>query len=223
MRSCTEMNCSNPVPGNSPMFTVNLQRLSLLAGVCLLAGCTMLPRPQSVAMDKYVLEYVPQEVVPAVQGELPVMVITLPRAHGGYDTARIAYRQQPYGLRYFAKNRWADSPARMLAPLVAEAMNHSGAFQGMYATHDTLSASYRLDSELMHFYQDFTAQPSEVHIALRAQLVSLDENRVLATQIFDVREAAPSDDPYGGVQAANRATRRLLDQLAQFCKTQTGR
>jgi cholesterol transport system auxiliary component len=40
---------------------------------------------------------------------------------------------------------------------------------------------------------------------------------VLASAEFDETEAAPSDDPYGGVLAANRALGRLLERLAAFC------
>jgi cholesterol transport system auxiliary component len=38
----------------------------------------------------------------------------------------------------------------------------------------------------------------------------------LATQIFDAVEAAPTDDPYGGVIAANRMITRLLGEIADF-------
>jgi cholesterol transport system auxiliary component len=109
----------------------------------------------------------------------------------------------------------------MLAPLLAEAMNATGEFQALYATPGAFSARYRLDTELIRIHQDFTQQPSSVHITLRAQLVSMGENRVIATRLFDVREASETEDAYGGVQAANRATVRLLAELAQFCISST--
>jgi len=45
----------------------------------------------------------------------------------------------------------------------------------------------------------------------------LQGKRVLATREFDVTEAAASDDPYGGVIAANRAVKNILLQIAEFC------
>jgi cholesterol transport system auxiliary component len=56
-----------------------------------------------------------------------------------------------------------------------------------------------------------------VRFTLRAQLIDVDARRVLASAEFDETEAAPSDDPYGGVLAANRALGRLLERLAAFC------
>jgi cholesterol transport system auxiliary component len=198
-------------------------RLYLLVMIGLTSACSVLPEAKSTVMNKYVLEYSADNAGPALPVDLPVMIITVPRAHSGYNTTKIAYRKQLFGLRYYTKSRWADTPGRMLAPLVAEAMNYTGAFQAQYASPGALSASYRLDSELIDFYQDFTVQPSRMRITLRAQLVSLQDNRVLATQLFDVRETADSEDAYGGVQAANRATAALLQQLADFCESRTAR
>jgi cholesterol transport system auxiliary component len=56
-----------------------------------------------------------------------------------------------------------------------------------------------------------------VRFTLRAQLIDVDARRVLASAEFDETEVAPSDDPYGGVLAANRALARLLERLAAFC------
>ena len=223
MRSCMEMNCSNPGRENRPVPVTLRPVITIIIGMFLLAGCTLLPEPQTSAINKYVLEYTPDGVASADDSKLPVVIITVPRAHGGYNTSRIAYRKQAFGLNYFAKSRWADTPSRMLAPLVAEAISATGEFQGLYASPGALSARYRLDSELIHFHQDFTVQPSAVRITLRAQLVGLDKNRVLATRLIDISETADSEDAYGGVQAANRASARLLGELAQFCKTGSGR
>jgi cholesterol transport system auxiliary component len=223
LRSCLVINYSHPDRENSPVSARLLTFIALVACLVMLSGCAVLPGSQPVRIDKYVLEYNPVESSSGSETELPVMIITVPRAHGGYDTSRIAYRKQQFGLLYYSKSRWADTPARMLAPLLAEAMTDTGEFRALSVSPGSLSARYRLDSELIHFYQDFTVQPSEVRIMLRAQLVSLVDNQVLASRLFDVREASLSEDAYGGVQAANRASGRLLVELAQFCKTRTDR
>ena len=195
----------------------------LAAVLFLLPGCTLLPDPKPQAQDKYLLEYSASGSVTDIGENIPVMIVTLPRAHGGYDSLRIAYKKQQFGLRYYVKSRWADTPARMLAPLITEAMNETGSFLALYATPGAVTARYRLDTELINFYQDFTSQPSEAHVTLRAQLVNLNGNRVMATRLFDVREAASSEDTFGGVQAANRATARLVGELAQFCVSRINR
>lgn len=202
-----------------------LRILIALFPMLLLSACAVLPGPNLAVINKYVLEYntTASATVAGDDGEVPVMIVSVPRAIGAYDTSRIAYRKQQYDLRYYSKSRWVDTPAQMLAPLIAEGMNATGEFRTIYASPGASAAGYRLDGELIHFYQDFTVQPSEMRITLRTQLIDLVEHKVLATRLFDVREAATSENAYGGVQAANHATGRLLDDLIQFCKSHTGR
>ena len=189
---------------------------TLLIMVWLLAACSLLPEPKPAVLDKYLLEFTPAAPVPGREG-MPVLVVTAPRAHGAYDTTRIAYMQQQYGLRYYVRSRWADTPSRMLMPILAEAISATGEFQALSGSPGRLAADLRLDSELLRFHQDFTVQPSQMHITLRAKLVDLNDQRMIATRLFDIQEAAASEDTYGGVQAANRAVARLAEQLSRFC------
>jgi len=202
------------------MAVVPGKRLHIIMIAWLLTACTILPEPKPAVVDKYLLEYTPT-TVQKIRANEPVLFVAIPQANGAYDTARIAYMQQQYGLRYYTRSSWADTPARMLAPLMAEALNASGQFQALYATPGQVSADLRLDSELLRFHQDFTRQPSEMHVTLRAQLVDLGAQRVIASRTFDIREAAPSEDTYGGVIAANRAVAQLLEELATFCADQS--
>lgn len=192
--------------------------ISLFAAVAFLPGCSVLPKPAPETIDKYVLEYsAGAPAGDAIAGDLPVLLVSTPRSHGGYDSTRIAYMQQTYGLRYYTRSRWADTPARMLAPLIADAMQATGKFQALYATPGSIAADQRLDTELIRFHQDFRQQPSEVRITLRAQLVDMKTNRVIAVRQLDATAVAGSEDTYGGVVAANSAVAAMLTELAQFC------
>ena len=179
------------------MAVVPGKLLHIIMITWLLTACSVLPEPKPVLLDKYLLQYTPA-MVQETRAGAPVLVVATPQANGAYNTTRIAYMQQQYGLRYYTRSSWADTPARMLAPLMAEALNASGQFQALYASPGRVS-------------------PSEIHVTLRAQLINLDTQRIAATQLFDVREAATSEDTYGGVLAANRAVARLLEELAAFC------
>ena len=197
------------------MTTLIRVLLALSAVLWLVTGCSLLPKPVPVATDQYVLEYA--SAGRSLQSDAPVLIVTTPRAHGGYDTPRMAYMQQAYGLRYYTLSRWADTPARMLAPLLADAVQGTGQFQALYAAPGSIAAELRLDTELVRLHQDFTRQPSMVQLTVRAQLVDVRKGRIVATRQFDVSVAAASDDAYGGVVAANQAVGQLLPALAQFC------
>jgi cholesterol transport system auxiliary component len=142
-----------------------------------------------------------------------VLAVSPTTARSGYDTPQIAYLRQPLELEYFATHRWADTPAHMLKPLLTQALTA----QFITAAPGQVTAHLRLDTELIRLQQDFTAQPSRVQITLRAQLIDVQEKRIIAVREFDETEPSASEDAYGGVLAANRALLRILTQLAGFC------
>jgi len=125
--------------------------------------------------------------------------------------------QRPYELESFATNRWADAPARMLAPLLAQALEQTESFKAVVQSPSNIPADMRVEVELIRLQQNFAVRPSRIELALRLQLIDVRGRRVLAAKSFDATENAPSDDPYGGVTAANVALQRVLEQVADFC------
>jgi len=186
------------------------------AALALLASCAALQAPEPDRASVYLLEAAPATGAPRPKRDV-VLAISMPRARPGFDTPMMAYTQRPNALEYFAKNRWVDTPTHMLAPLLAQALERSGGFRAVVQAPSSTLAGLRLDTELVRLEQDFSVKPSRVRFALRAQLIDTGARRVLASAEFDETEAAPSDDPYGGVIAANRALGRLLDRLVDFC------
>ena len=186
------------------------------AAAALLAACAAVQAPEADNASTYVLEAPPAAGAPRPKRDL-VLEVAVPRARPGFDTPQMAYTQRANALEYFAKSRWADTPARMLAPLFAQSLERSGAFRAVVQAPSLATAELRLETEIVRLQQDFSAKPSRVRLTLRAQLIDADARRVLASAEFDETEAAPSDDPYGGVIAANRALGRLLERLTQFC------
>ena len=184
----------------------------------LLSGCSALQPPRIEQPTLYLLDAAP--ALRARQPQLDLVVaVDVPRAQAGFDTALMAYVREPHRLDYYANNRWVDAPARMLAPLLVEALERSGAFRAVLRAPHSVSADLRLDTELLRLQQDFRTQPSRVQLTLRAQLVDLKANRVIATREFDATESAPSEDAQGGVIAANRALAHVLGELIAFCSS----
>ena len=147
----------------------------------------------------------------------PTLVINAPRAASGFDSQRIIYVRQAYQLEYFAHSQWIDTPARMLAPLLVAAVEASGEFDAVLLSTTGASGDLRLDTEILRLQQDFGSQPSKVRFTLRAYLVDSTTRRVLARRDLEASVAAPSENPYGGVVAANAAVQSVLGQLASWC------
>ncbi len=183
--------------------------------IFLLAGCSALQAPHTEYTHLYLLDAQPTTTVGTQHNR--VLAVSPTTARSGYDTPQIAYLRQPLELEYFATHRWADTPAHMIKPLLIQTLTPKYAA----VAAGQVSANFRLDTELIRLQQDFTAQPSRVQITLRAQLIDVQEKRIIAVREFDATEPSASEDAYGGVLAANRALLRILTKIAEFCDAES--
>jgi len=187
-----------------------------------LGGCTGLRPEQTETGNTYVLEAKPMVRNVRERRDI-VLEISAPRAAPGFESAQIAYVQRPFELDYFAANRWADTPSRMLGPILAKALEESGSFGAVVQAPSVVPADVRLVSELVRLQQNFEARPSRIELVLRVQLIDVRTRRLLATRVFEATEKAPSDDPYGGVTAANAALQRILEDVVNFSIAESGK
>lgn len=184
--------------------------------IALLGGCAGLQPPRENAPTLYVLSAQPLHSAASPRREV-VIEVAQPRAWPGFDTAQIAYVRQPYELDYFAASRWADTPARMLGPLVARALEQTGSFRAVVQMPSTVPADVRVDVEIIRLQQNFAVHPSRAELTLRVQLTEMRGKRVADSKVIEELESAPSEDAAGGVAAVNAALQRALEQLAEFC------
>jgi cholesterol transport system auxiliary component len=191
----------------------------LALGACSLLRPTATPAPTLYSLDN-AYSAAPLPALAAVSAQTTAATLTLiinpPQAAAGFDSQRIIYVREPHKLDYFAHSQWVDPPARMLGPLLLAAVERSGAFRAVVLTPGAAAGDLRLDTEIIRLQHEFQTQPSRVRFTLRATLVENKTRRVLAGREFEAVAPASSDDPYGGVVAANQAVQTVLENLAQF-------
>jgi cholesterol transport system auxiliary component len=186
-----------------------------------LGACTAIQPPRVETPNQHVLAAAPLPKAARPLRDI-VVEVAAPRAWPGFDTREIVYVREPYELDFFAASRWADTPARMLGPLLARALEDTGSFRAVVALPSMVPADVRVDTEIQRLQQSFAVKPSRVELTLRVQLTDLRGRRVLATRVFDEVEASASEDATGGVAAANVALQRALAAIADFCIAATG-
>jgi cholesterol transport system auxiliary component len=187
-----------------------------------LAGCALFASPGAAPPSLFTLAPRSERDLPR---DLPTQTLEIapPGARPGFDGSRMAYVTRPYEIQYFARHQWVESPAQMLAPLLGEAITRNGRFQAIRGAESGAPA-LRLETEIVALQQEFTENPSRVRFALEARLLDGGERRLLAMAAFEAVEPSPSEDPYGGVIAANQAVARVLEQVAKWCaENGTGR
>ena len=190
----------------------------MLAGACSALRPATTPPPSFHSLDRAQVkaDMAPRASEP-VSGAAPTLIVNPTHAAAGFDSQRIIYVRTAHKVEYFAHSEWVDTPARMLAPLIVAAIENSGSFRAVVLTPSAAAGDLRLDTEIIRLQHDFSSQPSQVRFTLRAYVVDNSTRRVIGWHEFDEIVPAASEDPGGGVVAANQAVQAVLKQLARFC------
>lgn len=202
-----------------------LQRTGVILTLLLLAACSLPGSRQTPTTATYLLEAVePQTTIDAAASEACLILRVNPaNASPGYRSARMAYTQTPHRLDYFAYHAWVGAPAQMVTALIRAHSEASGLFRAVIAASPALRADLRLDAEVIRLVQIFGADGSQLHFAVKTELIDTTHRTLLASRRFVYKEPALTDNPEAGVDAANRAaarfTRDLTDMLAGVIAT----
>ena len=186
-----------------------------------LAGCT-LPQDQTPPPQTYLLEGGVFPPTPTRRPSGKTLLVTAPKAAPGFDSNRIAYTKGPPKLDYYNDSIWSDTPAKMLLPILVRAFESTGAFKAVIAPPAPALANLRVDVDVIRLQQEFMTQPSRVRLTARIKVVDMKSGHVLATQVFEAVEPAPSEDAGGAARAANAAVQKVLSQMAPFAMRYLG-
>ncbi|KTD33402.1 transport protein [Legionella nautarum] len=193
-----------------------MNKLTIWAFLILLVSCSPIKLQQSNAykLDAYSSKQFTS------QASKQSILITVPEAVAGYQTEDMLYMKKPFELSSFTKNVWVDPPAEMLLPLIAQSLQRSGYFNAVTSTTNSELTDYRLDTQLMELQQNFITTPSHIDLVVKVVLSHVSDNRVVASRLFSQRVKCPADTPYGGVTAANIATKNFTAEATAFVVSQ---
>lgn len=139
-----------------------------------------------------------------------------PTTSSYYVSKNMYYQLKPHNLQAYSVNRWLAPPSQMLLPLLAQSLINSNYYHAVIAAPTNVTTTYRLATRIINFYQDFTVKPSQIVMTIQATLINNRTSRIIASQEFSARVPAPTNNPYGGVLAANQATQQILGKIVAF-------
>lgn len=189
-----------------------IYRILCMTLVLLLSGCFS---PVKNDANTYQLQTVPTVISAKTKHAKTIMVMFV-NSGSVYNTTQIAYKIKPYQVSYYSKNMWADTPSNMLESLLAQTLQNTHYYHAVVTPEFNGQYQYLLSVELLKLEQDFLEKPSVVRLEVRAQIIRAQTNQVIAAKEFSTTELTEQNTPYGGVMAANKATARILQELANF-------
>jgi cholesterol transport system auxiliary component len=179
---------------------------AVLAGACSFT-------PVEVEVRQALIEQLPAEVAQGTPRPATLLVL-VPATAAPYDTTRIAYASAPHEIAYYSRTEWARTPARMLQPLLVQAMRATHAFAAVEAPPYLDRYRYALHTEIRELRMDFGAVPPAAHLALHARLADEESGRTLLDRNIAVEAPIGARTPEAGIAAANAATAKALAELA---------
>lgn len=197
------------------LFLFTVWRMVLVLTVLTITSCTSV---KTQITNQYKLAAFSQQSYAHHRTSLSILV-TKPEATAGYETEQMLYINKPYELSSFAHNAWIDPPADMLFPLMVQSLQASGYFYAVASNLASEGTDYRLDTQLLELQQNFLCKPSVIELTAKIVLTQVLNNHVVASRIIKIKTPCSQNTPYGGVVAANAASRQLTQEVTRFVIT----
>jgi cholesterol transport system auxiliary component len=182
--------------------------------LCLFSGCALLS-PVKIETKKNVLDKIPIDT-PSEKTRPATLLVLAPETEPIYNTTQMAYRTRAHEVGYFSQNEWAETPSRMMQPLIVQTIRNTHHFSEVLSPPHFGRHTYVLRTEIQELTQDFTSDPATLRLALHFELSRETTNQLIATKELSAQEPMLEKTPYAGVVAANDATAKLLRELAKF-------
>lgn len=185
-----------------------------LLGVLAASGCSVLPPPATEA-TKSIITKMPASV-PQRAANGATLLVFPPETAALYATTQMAYATQAYQIEYFSQHEWGETPSQMLLPLLVKTLENTHAFGAVLTPPYAGRYSYALRTGIAQLMQDFTTTPPVLVLSLRLQLSDGSTNRIIAAKTISLREPMRQKAPDAGVEAANNAAAKALEETARF-------
>jgi cholesterol transport system auxiliary component len=128
----------------------------------------------------------------------------------------MAYTIRPYQVQYFGENQWAETPSEMLSPLLVQTLQNTKHYRAVVSAPYSGIYNYALSTRILRFEQDYMHKPHAFKLTARVSINRMSNNQLVAAKEFVISTPISNQSPYGGVIAANNATRQLMREIAKF-------
>jgi len=147
------------------------------------------------------------------------LLVEEPVAAAGIDTSRVALKNSPTTINYFAGAEWSDRAPALVQTLMVESFENTDRIVSVGRESLALRADYVLKLELREFqaeYFDTATGIPEVHVRLNLKLVKMPDRVIVAGETFGYKMSSPSNTMDDIVSTFNDALGKTLKRAVQW-------
>ena len=143
------------------------------------------------------------------------LLVDVPLAPAGLDTARIALSRSAVSIDYFADSEWIDRVPLMIQTGLLDSFENSKAITAIDRESVGLRADLILKTEIRHFEALYDSRdgPPEAWVAISARLVDPSGRDVVAHAAFERRKQAEGSDIAQIVLAFDEALGGVMEDI----------
>ena len=169
------------------------------------------------------------ETLPNVDWQL---LVEVPQAQAGINTARIALRDSPIEMRYFELSNWTDLAPRMIQTLIVESFENSNRIVAVGREAIGLRADYVLKTELREFQAEFAQRlpqnteggignvaPPTIRVRINAKLIKMPRRSIVASKNFEFLIYAKDNSMEEIIGAFDSALGKSMRRLVEWTLT----
>ena len=152
--------------------------------------------------------------LPRVRSQL---VVESPESASGLQTSRIAVKQKPTTLDYYARSEWTDLAPRLVQTKLIESFENSGKIVSVGREGSGLRSDYILKSELRHFEaQLYETEKPLIRIVVNVKLVRMPAREIVANRSFERTVKVDAADIDKLVEGFDEALGGVLKRVVEW-------
>ncbi len=178
-----------------------------------LASCASL---LGVGPAPHLYRVTPQRSFPPNLPHPPVqLLVDVPLAPAGLDTARIALSRSAVSIDYFADSAWTDRVPLLVQTALLESFENSKAITAIDRETVGLRADFVLQTEIRHFeaLYDSPNGPPTVWVAINVRLINPAGREIVAQASFERHEPASANEIPPIALAFDEALGAVMEQI----------
>ena len=186
---------------------------SRLKGALVCASAALLASCGATRPSKYYALELPVASAP-VANPLPVTLlvgrVTAPQI---LRDDRIAYRSSATEIGMYEYHRWSEPPATMMEALLVRRLRADSRYRSVQALSSNAQGDYTLRGRL-HQFEEVASAGVTARMALEVELFEKKSGAVVWNNLFTAEEPVATKEVPAVVDALNRASHKVLDQIA---------
>jgi cholesterol transport system auxiliary component len=152
--------------------------------------------------------------LPRVRSQL---VVESPDSASGLQTSRIAVKQKPTTLDYYARSEWTDLAPRLVQTKLIESFENSGKIVSVGREGSGLRSDYILKSELRHFEaQLYDSEKPLIRVVVNVKLVRMPAREIVANRSFERTQKVDAADIDKLVEGFDEALGGVLKRIVEW-------